>query len=352
MVENILGNLQRFFKVEKSFYELRPSFAVFLRYLNEKYKEEEELDFRGAGSFRNWLKRRLCLTFGVKNYKELGRQKERFYLFYILPSTGALTDNLCTNYGDIILPLKEDGWLEDDENLRGKEDEYKNELRVIHDTIAEEILIFRLEEHRELLKNEIKGIFDFAISNNSFQSCFRLFERISDWLVNEELHSNEEIKRHSLLFYELFSQYIDRCQQACQPLKDMLTKTSLMGEESVVKLLVENSGFFKESIQSQLFGLRLALKMKYFSKNDSSSNISEKVKMLLEMWLASNHDFLKYRYISVRVIAEFLKLFGLNDYLSEKGKAFDYAKEWLEGFHSTIDANFLIKSWLDAGGDW
>ena len=155
VVGNILGDLQRFFKVEKSFYELRPSFAVFLRYLNEEYKEEEELDFRNAGSFREWLKRRLCLTFGAAKYKELSKQKERFYLFYILPTSGALTDKLCSKYNDIILALKKDGWLEDDENLHGK-DEYKNELRVIHDTIAEEILVFRLQEHRELLKNQVE----------------------------------------------------------------------------------------------------------------------------------------------------------------------------------------------------
>jgi hypothetical protein len=350
VVGNILGDLQRFFKVDKSFYELRPSFAVFLRFLNEEYKEEEELDFRNVGSFREWLKKRLRLTFGVESYKELSLHKERFYLFYILPSTGALTDNLCSNYNDIILALKKDGWLEDDENLLGK-DEYKNELRVIHDTIAEEILIFRLEDHRELLKNEIKEIFDYAIANHSFENCFRLFERISHWFVNEEFHTREEISRHSLLFYELFSQYIDRCQHACEPLRDLLTRTSLMGEESIVTLLVEKANFFKESIQSRVFGLRLALKMKYFSKNDSSVNIKDKVRILLDMWLAANHDFLKYRYLSVRVIADFLKLFDLGDHLGPKGKAIVYAKKWLEEFYLTIEAEFLIKSCLDAGGE-
>lgn len=350
VIANILGDLQRFFKVEKSFYELRPSFAVFLRFLNEKYKEKEEVDFREVDSFRKWLRRRLCLTFGVKKYKELSRQKERFYLFYILPTTGSLTDNLCSTHHDSILSLKKDGWIEDDENLLGK-DEYKNELRVIHDTIAEEILILRLDDQKESLKTEIKKIFDFAIANNSFESCFRLFERISHWFVNEEFHTREEINRHPLLFYELFSQYIDQCQQACEPLRDLLTKTSLMGEASIVTLMVEKLDFFKETIQSQAFGLRLALKMKYFSKNDSSANIKDKVKILLDMWLAANHDLLKYRYISVRVIADFLKLFGLDDYFGPKGKPVIYAKEWLEGFHTTIDASFLIKSWLDAGGE-
>ena len=124
-----------------------------------------------------------------------------------------------------------------------------------------------------------------------------------------------------------------------------------MGEASIVTLLVEKADFFKESIQNRAFGLRLALKMKYFSKNDSSGNIKNKVKMLLEMWLACNDDFLKYRNISVRVIAEFLKLFGLDDHFGSKGKAAVYAKEWLEEFHTTIEANFLIKSWLDAGGE-
>ncbi len=349
VVGNILGDLQRFFKVEKSFYELRPSFAVFLRYLNEKYKEEE-LDFRNVGSFREWLKRRLCLTFGVEKYKELSSQKERFYLFYILPTTGALTDKLCSKYNDIILALKKDGWLEDDENLFGK-DEYKNELRVIHDTIAEEILVFRLQEHRELLKSQIEEIFDFAIENHSFENCFRLFERISHWFVNEEIHTHEEITRYPLLFYELFSQYIEGCPQACESLRDLLTKTSLMGEASIVTLLVEKADFFKKSIQNRAFGLNLAFKMKYFFKNDSSANIKTKVKILLEMWLACNDDFLRYRNISVRVIAEFLKLFGLDDHFWTKGKAAVYAKEWLEEFHSTIEANFLIKSWLDAGGE-
>ena len=350
VIANILGDLQRFFKVKKSFYELRPSFAVFLRFLNEKYKEKEEVDFREVHSFRKWLRRRLCLTFSAKNFKELTTKKERLYLFYILPSTGTLTDQLDSNYNDIILALKQDGWLEDDQNLLGK-DEYKNELRVIHDTIAEEILTFRLEDQRERLKNEINGIFDFAISNNSFESCFRLFERISHWFVNEELHSPEEINRHPLLFYELFSQYIDRCQQACEPLKDLLTKTPLMGEASIVTLLVERSDFFKESIQSQVFGLRLALKMKYFSKNDSSANIKDKVKMLLEMWLKTNTDFLEYRYISVRVIAGFLKLFGLDDHFGAKGKAVVYAKEWLKKFPLDMETSFVIQSWLDAKGE-
>jgi hypothetical protein len=348
---NILGDLQRFFKVEKSFYELRPSFAVFLRFINEKYKEEEELDFREVDSFHKWLKRRLCLTFAVENFKELGAKKERLYLFYILPSTGALTDNLGSNYNDIILSLIKDGWLEDDQNLLGK-DEYKNELRVIHDTIAEEILIFRLQEHRELLKNEIKGIFDFAISNHSIESCFRLFERISHWFVNEEFHSHEEINRHTLLFYELFSQYIDGCQQAREPLKDLFTKTSLMGEESIVTLLVEKSDFFKDSIQSQVFGLRLAFKMKYFSKKEPSSNIKDKVKMLLDMWLATNHDFFKYKYLSARVIASFIKLFGVDYEFGEGGESAGiYALKWLKKFPLQMKTHFVINSWLDAGGE-
>jgi hypothetical protein len=359
VVKHILGDLQRFFRVEKDFYELRPAFAVFLKYLNEKYKtEEEDLDFRNEGAFRLWLKKRLRLTFNEEDYKNLTSQKERFYIFFILSSSREISlspvssaETLRSSLGDkVVLPLIRDGWVEKNE---------KDELRNIHDTIAEEILILRLQDYKDELETEIKWIFDFACQHDSIENCFRLFNRAPDWVHDpKEGKPGEGKKKNSRLVYNLFSKYIMQQPEVCKPLKELLARTTLMDEADIVRLLVEQSAFFEDVIQSLYFGMVLYFHIKHFHKykeryeNEAIRKAGDDIRILLNVWLEVNKDFEEYPFIAARVISAFIEFFGLESgFGKNEEEVGSFARKWLEKFCTTKEANFVIKSWLDGGGE-
>ncbi|MCK4761916.1 MAG: hypothetical protein KAW12_06935 [Candidatus Aminicenantes bacterium] len=343
-VKKILGEISRFFKVEEEFYRLRPAYAVFLRFLNEKYKKKSSFaDFKNFDSFRGWLKRRLTLTFDEDSFDDL--QKEIFYLFTALPAQGEITEKLCARYKDQITDLKKDGWLEDDEDNRSRGEEFKNELRVIHDTLAEEILTFRLEKYAPVLsalKAEIKNIFDFALEFDCFENCFRVFDRAVDW---QGFAGKKDI------FYDIFSGIIREKPELCGS-GDQFITTSLLEEDAAVELLVENFSFFKDRIESFGFGLKLSLKMKNLSKQEIGPGVKENTRKLLDAWIFANRDFFKSSYISVRVLSSFLLFFGLEErFGEEKEKAPVYVNKWLNRYGHRLEASFVIKSWLAAGGE-
>lgn len=129
------------------------------------------------------------------------------------------------------------------------------------DTVADEISMLRLEKYAGSLKPEIRKVFDFAIENNSFVKCVRAFERIVDWDV---------LKNKEYIFCEIFSDLIKEEAPAHSEGAKLIT-TSLVQEEQIVKLLVDNPDFFEDQVKKIDFALTLSLKMKYFSKQEQGN---------------------------------------------------------------------------------
>ncbi|HLP57272.1 MAG TPA: hypothetical protein VK186_00510, partial [Candidatus Deferrimicrobium sp.] len=353
VVKHILGDLVRLFKVDESFYRLKPAFAVLLKYHDQKdHITEMELDFRGEGAFRQWLKKQLIRTFDLANYKELSKQENFFYIFFILSSsTGMSLWPLMADFKEIITSLLKDGWV-DIEEVNGQK-----EIKIIHDTIAEEVLILRLRDCKELLEEEIKSIFDFAMSYNGLETCLRLFERISGWVHDPETGDPRHLKKNSEIFYRLFSDKIARCPGYWSYVKNALVKTPLMDDPEEINLILEHPSFFEEVIQSKAFGLVLALKIRYFHKHKPRYNveIQKKVKEgvygLLNQWLTVHPDFFNYSYISSRILASVTESVGVSGEWEPGVHMETKVKEWLNRYSLEMEACFVIKSWLDAKGE-
>ncbi|MCX6583748.1 MAG: hypothetical protein NT166_26530, partial [Candidatus Aminicenantes bacterium] len=361
VVSHILGDLKCFFRLDRDFYELRPAFAVFLKYLNKKYCLEKELDFREEPSFRLWLQKQLCRTYHAANYETLSAARERLYLFFILSASAATpSDALISTHEDDVLRLLKDGWLDKTTETA------RQGLTVVHDTVSEEILLIRLQERRELWENEIESIFAFASRHGkeALANCFTLFERVSDWFhgPGESGKPFVDKKKFSQWMFNLFYRFIEERPGECAVLKKPLVMTALMDELDNVALLVAKGAFFEEVIKDRHFGLVLALKMKHLQKqragysNETMAVVAVQVKELLARWFSFNPDFLQDRYISARVIASFIMLFGINcDWGWGKDGAgesvISQVKRWLEMFHNANEASFIFQSWLDAGGE-
>ena len=359
VIKKILAPLPPLLKNINEDYDLKPVHAVFLKFLHENFgtgkekptgKPTEKPSPREADSFRHWLIKRLCLTFGLAHEDEIKKQKERLNLFCLLPSTGEQTTRLYSTRGDDLRVLKNHGWLEDDETLHGT-GEYKNELNVVHVAIAEDILRLRLEESGDSSETEITDIFAFAATHNALVNCFKLFERISSYFADPETFTPQEIKRHSRIFSNLLSQYIVQPTGACMPLKELLTVTPLMDDESIIMLLAEYWAFFKESLQSPGFGMKLASKMRNLAKSEYDPGIKEKVNMLLILWLGSNRDFIRDKCLSSQLLAAFILFFGVDSPFGEKGAPVEtIVQEWLTQFPGEKETQLIMIAWLDAGG--
>jgi len=352
VVKHTLGDLDRFFKVEKSFYELRPAFAVFLRYLDEKNPlPEEDLDFRSEAAFREWLKKQLVRTF-KKRYEELSGLKDYFHIFFILSSSaGVPFEPINDDFEAVVEALLKDGWVEKEE-VNGSE-----QLKIIHDTIAEEILILRLRDREEELKTEINGIFDFAFKYNGGENCFRLFERISDWVHDPQNGEPTISKNNSVLFYRLFSQDIAGGSGRWDSIKKFLATTPLMDDPHIVSLLSEHTAYFDQVFREEKFGLIVAMQMRYMFKNrafyshETREQVKNRLNTLLETWFAEYPGFFDFCYISSRIISSVVEYDGLKAEWVPGVTVEEKAKEWLEKYPLEMETSFVIKSWLDAGGE-
>jgi len=351
VVKHILGDLVRFFKVDESFYRLKPAFAVFLKFLDKKYPIQES-DIRGENAFRYWLQKQLYRTFGLVNIEELSNQEEFFHIFFILSSsTGVPLEPLTVAFKKIITSLLKDGWI-DIEEVNGQK-----EIKINHDTIAEEVLILRLRDCKELLEEEIKSIFNFAITYNGLENCLRLFERISDWVHDPELGDPGHLKKNSKIFYRFFSDEIASYPGYWSVVKKALTISPLMDEPDVVKLIRERSLFFEEILLSKSFGLVLASKIRYLHKNKDwySMEIREKVNRqlhdLLKQWRTVHHDFFNYLYISARILEAVTVSIGVSGEWEPGVSMETKVKEWLNRYSLEMETSYVLKSWLDASGE-
>ncbi len=346
VTSQILGTeLSRFFKVEEGFYALRPAFAVFLRFLHEKHevknkKEKknktqfENLDLREAPSFRKWMRKRLEWSLQAI---EDGREKrvEIYNLFPCFPWVGE--KKLRDDFNDYLTPLLDDGWLEEDAG---------NGVRVIHDTIADEILMFRLEKYagnQRSLEVAMKEVFNFAIAHGCVENCYRAFERIVDW---------EAFKKYNGIFRDFLSGLIKDHGEACGDVSKFAI-TPLMEEREIISLLAERIAFFRSYIEDRGFAAKLGFKMRYFAKKETPTEETlAGIKQLLAKWLAANGDFLSWKTISTSLLHSYMTLFGLKGFPEgdEEGLK-EKVADCVKRYPREMDTSFLFKAWLDAGGE-
>jgi hypothetical protein len=336
VISKIIDHLAVIFDAHKDFYELRPAFAVFICYIYEKYKDRDpSLGIKGIKRFREWLKSRLILTFKKELPNPLGDEK-LYYLLSLLPAAGPAVERIIKDFQSYVRPLLDDGWLE--------QSAVPDRLRVIHDSITDEILELWLIQQSNVMLQKMETFFTVALEYDSFKSCFRAVERLAD---------RECLKNREQVLYTVFTRLLDQKKQNIfQGFEDKFVATVLLEDETVVRLLAENLGYFQEYVESPGFGLPLSFKMNRLSKGSPTPDLKGKLRLLFDIWLRANPGFLASPSVSVRIISTFLLFFGKEEEFGPQGEKVDrYVADFLEKYACYFKLSFIIRVWLDKLGD-
>ncbi len=336
VISKIIGHLAGLFEAHKDFYGLRPAFAVFIRYIYEKYKDREpDLGIKGIKRFREWLKSRLSLTFKKESSSLLGDEK-LYYLLALLPAKGLAAGRIIKDFLPYVRPLLDDGWLE-----QGAD---PDRLRVIHDSITDEILELWLIQQESVLLQGMETLFKKALEYDSFKSCFRAVERLAD---------RECLKNRDQVLYTVFTRLLDQKKQNLfQGFEDKFVASVLLEDETVVRLLAENLGYFQEYVGRPGFGLPLSFMMNRLSKGSPVPDLKSKLKLLFDTWMKTNPGFLASPAVSVRIISTFLLFFGKEEDFGPHGEKVErYVTDCLEKYPYYIKSRHVISDWVEAGGE-
>jgi hypothetical protein len=263
----------------KGFFSMKVSFAVFLRFLLYSQKVKTS-DVREVNSFKEWIKKRLCLTFGVKAFSDIDEQI--FYLLALMPANNEQTEIFYEEpkLKAAIQKLKADGWIEETEN---------DSLRVIHDTIVDEVLIIHFDITHDA-KREIKSLLKFAIHFKKSANFLRSLERIMG-------HSIMPDKGY---FYQLFSEGIQKQPNDFDMIKNMFGVTSLLDEGNRIDLLTNNAIFFKDYIEDINFGKSLSFILNFASKSKILEDKKDILGTVFNIWYEKNPNFLNHSGIAYR----------------------------------------------------
>ena len=346
-----IGNIDRF-----DFHSLKPSYAVFLRYL---YESGKQLDILESGDFKEWLKKRFLATINVGNdFSEA--EKAVIYLMSLPTNNNEALFNYNENkvLTNQIERLVNNGWI-DEVELETGEIVYQS----IHDTITDELLILLLEAKNRRQNIFFKDSIEFASAFKKTTNWIRSFERI-----------NGASSFDTIAFVKFIENCIDECEYLVNNKYELAT-TSLFEEEERIKLINNHLVFFSEYTKDILFGFPLSFALNVFSKKKS---IPKGLKPLADNWLLVNKDLSSDRNIAHRIISTYIKLFG---YLPEIKSHFEiyltlpqspwssyviksfidktenidfitkYTIQYLQNFAVTRQASFVLSAWLDKDGD-
>ena len=316
--------IQEFDLINPDFFNIKPSFAVFLNFLLYKEKLETK-DIREVGDFKAWIKKRFRLTFEISDFSKL--QNEITYLISILPVKNEQIDLLYSSgYEEIIQRLKNNGWIE--------EVEYKNvrTLKVIHDTIADNLLLIRLEIVRKDIAREIERIFDFSVQFEAQFNWIRSFERI----IEMPIVSDKKV------FYRVLQKKLKDRQESLNPIRPKITITSLLEEDDRIELIHSDLVFFSEIIEGLFFAFPLSFALNKARLNDKNKEL---LREIFTVWNKVNPDFVKHFNISFRVLSTYIKCFGIDDFSTST------LRTYLQYFIDKKESSFVLQAWFDNGGD-
>ncbi|MCE6987971.1 hypothetical protein [Dyadobacter sp. CY323] len=330
IIKGIIGGISIKFDYKyQDFFILKPSFAVFLRFLHENFPigEDRELTQIPASlGFNVWLRKRLALTLGTSDFIKIEENVLR--VFALLPADGETLDALYdSNLGTYLSALTEDGWIEYTDNQT---------LRPIHDTIADEVLISHLKRKKALLDSELRVIFKMAVTNGLVNSFIRSMERIVE---------QEFMRDKSDFFFKMLDQSIRDKSIDLKSVNYIIGVTSLLTEPDRIQLLSTHVDFFAPYIQSMTYVYSLGFAMAKLSKVKENAKYEPALKILFDTWYEANPSFTDDAKLSANILSRSIKFFGINDF------AKNFAIDYLQKHAEKKSASYVIQTWLDANGD-
>ncbi len=329
----------------KSFYQSRPSFAAFIKYIYLK-NPDETLSIATNDNFSSWLIKKLKQTTNKNiSYSEFFEKKK--YIFQILlclPSSANSTIKLVgMNQGEIcfadeINKLIQDGWI----------DTNGGTLRVVHDTITDSLLIEYLN-HFQFHDYYLIKLLEFAESTDCISSLLWSIQRVWEEFLNENI----------LKFQKCIAKFLDSNlnENNVQEFwfKYKIYTSHLLSEEDRIILFIKHKHVLKENFALEKFGSSLAYSMGWVYENISdltkkryySDNLKE---LYFNFWnINGRHNSFINDPRNGKIISCYINLFGIDDHI--KDRFLEYCELVLCNTNNLEHISFAVVSWLNHDGD-
>ncbi|MFN8396511.1 MAG: SIR2 family protein [Bacteroidia bacterium] len=327
LVRHIIEDLLPENHSQKDFFEIKPAFAVFLRYLAAIGKLQTD-DLRQIGDFGQWVKHRILLLFEAK---DLLRIPDRFAgLIASFPiergKEAALRgDQELDNW---LIKLETDGWID-----RLPEEEYYS-LAFSHDTLADEILLQHLAPRKVAVQQTVSKTLDFALEMKCLQGWIRAQERIAPFCKIDQKHFATALRRA-----------IPRYPDALKGVEWLIGMTNLISEDERLWLYRENVSLFSKQFGSKAFGGNLVFSINWLLKGKIEGGHKEFLSDLLRDWIGRNPDYLDFPWLAHRILSIKWRLWGLDS--GAESDLRGYAARYIQA----IQASFVISVWIESGGN-
>ncbi len=324
------------------FYKLKPSFAVFIRFLFDIKKTESDLlDFK---DFKEWLQKRFKANLKLQDNESL---KDYIKPLLLLPIYQNHHDKFHENSNSIrafqnkypfIGDLIENGWLE----------KFHNEdftcLDTVHDTIKDELFLDYLTNSKKSLTNELINLLEFnqeSLFKNLESNFFRAFERISD----NEIFADNKFDFDTFFSKELFQ---DPGFELNTSSLFSLSITHLIDEERRFEIFEEQKKAFEAITTNMLFGWSLQNAINQYTKSEKKNLLPKNLGSLVDNWFDNNKKKLfDEKELAERFISTSIKLFPKNEKI--KKYLLKYVKKAEK--KNTELGSFILKIYLNSFTD-
>lgn len=332
-------------EILKSFYEAKPSFAAFIKYIHLR-SNTRNFNIVKNEPFKMWLFKKLKYSI-VKSLKYddfFERKKYIFHLLFCMPVDALAAAKLQNTYqGDNcyahdISRLKKDGWIDDTEN---------GGFKVVHDTVTDSLL-FKFLEYFQYNPYYIKEFLEFALKNECVSSAMWSIQRIWDDLPEDckfpfqkeiasflEYSINENSVRQDWFIYKI-------------------DNTHLLEEGDRIRLLIKYKTLLKETFALEKFGSSLSFSMYWLSDKEENqkAEYSEGLKQLFfSEWNLNNRydNYVNKSIVGGRIISSYICLFGLDEYIIDIFNTYvGYTKCRI---YNLEYISYVVVAWLNKDGE-
>jgi len=300
--------------VLKSFYQARPSFAAFIKYIHLK-NPQTDLSIATNDTFSNWLIKKLKLTAVSKiSYSEFFEKKKHiFQILSCLPANPDAANKLEKiaegelSFANEITKLINDGWI----------DEKNQSLKVVHDTVNDTLLL-EFFKHFQFRNFYLTDFLEFALRTDSISSMLWSIQRIWDDFPDDVTPSLQ--KSIAKFIDNIFNENIVKENW----FKYKLDNTHLISEQDRIDLIIKHRNLLKENFALEKFGSSLAFSIEWVYENIADVATKkiysdELCDLFFNEWNQRGrfNDFVKDAR-GGKIISSYINLFGIDEYIKDR----------------------------------
>ncbi len=330
-------------KAFRTFYQPRPSFAAFIKYMLIK-NPQSELKISWDESFTSWLIKRLKLSV-VKDTKYRSffeNKKYIFHLFSCFPASTQAVSLLNSKYSNEINILIKDGWL----------DEENGELKAVHDSVCDSLLVEYLK-HFQYSDVSFNEVIMFSKEMKSTSSLMYSLQRIWEDPLWDEIPNVKNRFQKSIANF-LFA-YLNESLLDEDWFKYKIDNTHLITEVDRIKIFIKHRSILNNNFNLEKSGRSLAFSMEWVHENVFDTRDKETFSIILRdvfcnVWNYQNRfDEVIKGLGGGHIISSYINLYGIDNYICERFN--DYLK--CVEFETTElkPISLAIVSWLKNNGE-